>query len=214
ADAAERRDRRPRRRGRRARGGQARRRHDLALGPGRRRHRAAGPLEARHRHPRRRADRSRTCRGRVMAAVEQHDLDVAGTTMRCYEGGAGFPLVVVHGSGPGVDTISNFGRVLEPLADRYHVLAFDLVGFGRSGGKPEAPYFDMDVWCAQVDRAIEHLGAPKVGLVGHSLGGAIVLRSAAERKDVVSGVVVTGTMGVPPSALSAGGPRWLFPASP
>lgn len=149
-----------------------------------------------------------------MATVEQHDLDVAGTTMRCYEGGTGFPLVVVHGSGPGVDTISNFGRVLEPLAERYHVLAFDLIGFGRSGRKSEPPFFDMDTWCAQVDRAIEHLGASTVGLIGHSLGGAIVLRSAAERRDLVSGVVVTGTMGVPPSALSAGGPRWLFPQSP
>ena len=115
-----------------------------------------------------------------MAAIEQYDLDVAGTTMRCHDGGDGFPLILVHGSGPGVDTISNFGRLLSPLADRFRVVAFDLIGFGRSGRKSELPYFDMGTWVSQVRRVVEHLGAQQVGLIGHSLGGPIVLRAAAD----------------------------------
>lgn len=150
-----------------------------------------------------------------MAALTEYDLDIADTTMRCHDGGEGFPLIFVHGSGPGVDTISNFGRLLPRLAERYRVVAFDLIGFGRSGRKQAPPYFDMQTWVSQVARVIEHLGVPRVGLVGHSLGGPIVLEAAAELgPDVVVGTIVTGTMGVPPTAYSSGGPRWKFPDSP
>lgn len=149
----------------------------------------------------------------MTTALNTYDLPFGGTTMRCYEAGDGFPLVFVHGSGPGVDTLSNFQRVLAPLSERYRVLGIDIIGFGKSGRRPQMPYFDMGMWTDQVLAAVGHLGADQVGLVGHSLGGPIVLRAAAESA-AVTGVIVTGTMGVPARGLSTGGPRWNFPTDP
>ena len=47
-----------------------------------------------------------------------------------HEGGSGFPIMLLHGSGPGVSALGNFRLILGDLARRYRVLAFDLIGFG------------------------------------------------------------------------------------
>jgi 2-hydroxymuconate-semialdehyde hydrolase len=111
--------------------------------------------------------------------IKEYDLPFKGTTIHCYEGGQGYPIVLVHGSGPGTASASNWGRVLTPLSDRYHVLAMDLVGYGLSGRKQEEPYFDMNYWAQQVQFVLNHF-SPRgpIGLIGHSLGGAIAIRGA------------------------------------
>ncbi|HZU64472.1 MAG TPA: alpha/beta fold hydrolase, partial [Novosphingobium sp.] len=67
-----------------------------------------------------------------------------GLSVGCRIGGAGLPLLLIHGSGPGASTIGNWRLVLEDLANRYHVHAMDLVGFGESDRKPAPPYFDFE----------------------------------------------------------------------
>ncbi|HUT48123.1 MAG TPA: alpha/beta hydrolase [Alphaproteobacteria bacterium] len=114
--------------------------------------------------------------------------------MNAYEGGDGRALLMVHGSGPGASSIGNWQLVLDDLAARYHVLAIDLIGFGLSDRKPEPPYFDFDLWIRQIGTALDYLGATDIGLVGHSLAGALVLK-AASLDSRVSGVLTTGTMG-------------------
>ena len=92
--------------------------------------------------------------------------------------------------------------MLDDLAERYHVLAIDLIGFGLSDRKPEPPYFDFDLWIRQIGTALDYLGDTNFGLVGHSLAGALALK-AASLDPRVTAVLTTSTMGAPMPVNSA-----------
>jgi 2-hydroxymuconate-semialdehyde hydrolase len=126
--------------------------------------------------------------------LAEFDLPFEDTTVHCWEGGSGFPVLMLHGSGAGASTPGNYRRVLEPLAKKYHILAADLVGFGLSGPKSAPPYFDIDMWLRQGLLLLERLHGPSVGIVGHSLSGALAFKLAA-REPRVTRVMTTGTMG-------------------
>jgi 2-hydroxymuconate-semialdehyde hydrolase len=58
---------------------------------------------------------------------------VAGEIKTNYhEAGSGASVVLVHGSGPGVSAWSNWRFTIPYLAERFHVYAYDQVGFGYS----------------------------------------------------------------------------------
>jgi 2-hydroxymuconate-semialdehyde hydrolase len=117
-----------------------------------------------------------------------------GIPVAYWEGGSGFPLLLIHGSGPGASTAGNWRLVLPMLEQHFHVIAIDLVGFGQSGRKPAPPYFDLDLWHRQASHALGLFGAKQIGVLGHSLSGSIGLRLAAlDRR--VSHIMTTGTMG-------------------
>lgn len=145
-----------------------------------------------------------------MPPLNEFDLEFEQTTIHCWEGGAGRPLILMHGSGAGCGTLSNFRAVLDDLSKRFHVLATDMVGYGRSGRRPAPPYFDVPMWVRQMTALIDRTGETQVGLVGHSLAGALALKTAAQDKRV-SAVLTTGTMGTP-APERAGSGSWNFPA--
>lgn len=144
-----------------------------------------------------------------MSTFREYDLPFEGTTMHVWHGGKGTPVILMHGSGPGVGTMSNFKRLLPLLSGHFEVIAIDKIGYGQSGRRLREPYFDMSMWAAQVHAAHRHFAAGRrVGLLGHSLAGAIMLKVAVSNPDVL-GVLVTATMGV---ALGPDkGPTWPFP---
>jgi 2-hydroxymuconate-semialdehyde hydrolase len=84
--------------------------------------------------------------------------------------------------------------VLEPLAERYHVLAADLIGFGESGRKREEPYFDLGLWRRQAQFLLDRLPGGPAGIIGHSLSASLALGLAAENERVTK-VLTTGAMG-------------------
>lgn len=146
----------------------------------------------------------------MSSELKEYDLPFGESYMHCFEGGSGRALIFLHGSGPGCSTMSNFRRVLGPLADRgYHVMAPDIMGYGWSGRKPTKPYYDMDYWVSQATHLIDYMQADSVGLIGHSLSGSIALKTAAVDPRV-AGVITTGTTGTSPEFI-ANGPRWAFP---
>jgi len=145
-----------------------------------------------------------------VSLLNEFDLAFEETTMHCWEGGAGRPLILLHGSGAGCGTFSNFGAVIDDLCKSFHVFATDMVGYGRSGRRPAPPYFDVAMWVRQLLALINHVGEMEVGLVGHSLAGALALKVAAQDPRV-SAVLTTGTMGTPMPD-RAGSGSWNFPA--
>ncbi len=125
--------------------------------------------------------------------LSEFDIPFEDTTIHCWEGGSGFPLLMLHGSGAGASIPGNFRKVIEPLSQKYHVLAADLIGFGLSGRKQAKPYFDMDMWTRQASHLLQRLDG-EAGAIGHSLSGALVLKLAAAHPRVTR-VLTTGTMG-------------------
>jgi 2-hydroxymuconate-semialdehyde hydrolase len=146
------------------------------------------------------------------AKLRARSIPFEGLRMNAYEGGDGRALLFVHGSGPGASSIGNWRLVLDDLATRFRILAIDLIGFGLSDRKPEPPYFDFDLWGRQIAAALDHLAAADVGLIGHSLAGALVLKAASlDRR--VGAVLTTGTMGAPMPVNPALDYVWRCPAS-
>ena len=54
----------------------------------------------------------------------------AGIRTNYHDVGEGFPLLLIHGSGPGVSAWANWRTVMPELARRSRVIAPDMVGFG------------------------------------------------------------------------------------
>ncbi|ARP86789.1 alpha/beta hydrolase [Bordetella genomosp. 9] len=122
--------------------------------------------------------------------------DFEGVQAGYYRAGQGQPLLLLHGSGPGASSIGNWKAVLPRLAERYTVYAMDLVGFGRSGRKPEPPYFDYDMWVRQAGAMLARIPGDRVGVVAHSLSASIALTMAASDRRAAA-IMTTGAMGAP-----------------
>jgi 2-hydroxymuconate-semialdehyde hydrolase len=126
--------------------------------------------------------------------MRQYDLQFGEYSIRCYEAGAGKPLLLLHGIGPGTSIIANFAPILGPLAGRFHVHACDFVGFGGSARKRELPYFDFDLWLRQAEFLLERVAPGPVSVLGHSMGGAIALK-LARRNGRIGKVMTSGAAG-------------------
>lgn len=106
-------------------------------------------------------------------------------------------LVLVHG---GRDHARSWDFVAAALRDRYHVVAPDLRGHGDSAWAIGSQYAMPD-YLLDLNQLLRHIGMRPVILVGHSLGGAIVLQYAGTYPDRVSCVVAIEGLGPPPSMI-------------
>ena len=122
--------------------------------------------------------------------------DANGIKTNYLEAGKGDPVVLIHGSGPGVTSYANWRLVLPALAENFRVLAPDMVGFGFSE-RPANIQYGVQTWADQVVGLMDTLELPKAHLVGNSFGGAIALRIATQHPDRVGKLVLMGSMGVP-----------------
>lgn len=117
------------------------------------------------------------------------------------EAGEGFPLVLVHGGGPGASGWSNYNPNIPYLSQYFRVIAIDLPGWGQS--QPVA-YEDRDN-SGVLAEFLETLGIAKAAVVGNSMGGASVIRLAYERPDLVSHLITMGSPSGVPGLFEAGG---------
>ncbi len=145
-----------------------------------------------------------------MSTYTKNGFDFEGIPVSLIEGGRGFPILMIHGSGPGASTQGNWRLVLGPLAERYRIYAMDLIGFGESGRRPSPPYFDVDFWIRQCRAMIDRIPGGELGIIGHSVSGALALKLAAVEKRVVK-VLTTGSMGAPFTVNEDTLRCWSFP---
>jgi len=122
--------------------------------------------------------------------------DANGIKTNYLEAGKGDPVVLIHGSGPGVTSYANWRLVLPALAENFRVLAPDMIGFGFSE-RPANIQYGVQTWADQVVGLMDTLELPTAHMVGNSFGGAIALRIAAQHPDRVGKLVLMGSMGVP-----------------
>lgn len=122
--------------------------------------------------------------------------DANGIKTNYLEAGKGDPVVLIHGSGPGVTSYANWRLVLPALAENFRVLAPDMVGFGFTE-RPANIEYGLQTWADQVVGLMDTLELPTAHMVGNSFGGAIALRIATQHPDRVGKLVLMGSMGVP-----------------
>jgi pimeloyl-ACP methyl ester carboxylesterase len=123
--------------------------------------------------------------------------DAGGIKTNYLEAGSGEEhVVLIHGSGPGVTSYANWRLVIPALAENFHVVAPDMVGFGYSE-RPGDVQYGVQTWADQVVGVMDSLGLERAHLVGNSFGGAIALRVASQHPERVGKLVPMGSMGVP-----------------
>ncbi|HEY6595323.1 MAG TPA: alpha/beta fold hydrolase [Asanoa sp.] len=122
-------------------------------------------------------------------------VDAGGVKTNYLEAGDGPDVVLIHGSGPGVTAYANWRLVIPALAERFHVIAPDMAGFGFSERPADATY-GLQLWADQVIGLMDALGIRTASMVGNSFGGAIAMRAATQHPGRVDKLVLMGSMGV------------------
>ncbi len=93
-----------------------------------------------------------------------------------HRGGAGSPLVCLHGF---IDTWRTWELVL-PVLERHHdVLAPTLPGHAGGPALPPGRDVDIDLVADEVERAMDRAGLETAHIAGNSLGGYLALHLAA-----------------------------------
>jgi pimeloyl-ACP methyl ester carboxylesterase/rhodanese-related sulfurtransferase len=101
-------------------------------------------------------------------------------------------VVFIHGVGP--EGMEDWTNLIPELVRQYHVVAFDLPGFGRSSKQnviysPEK-YADFVCWVVR-----HYVHGPFV-VIGHSLGGAVALRYAATSPEGMERLILVDVAGI------------------
>ena len=81
------------------------------------------------------------------------------------------PLLVTHGWGV---TSAQWAYLLQEVGERFRLVVWDLPGLGRSTS-PAPPDYSLDLMARALDAILTFLGPRPVVLVGHSIGGMILL---------------------------------------
>ena len=117
-------------------------------------------------------------------------IDAAGTTFAYRELGpnGGVPVVFfVHLAA----TLDNWDpRIIDPIAQRHHVIAFDNRGVGASSGNVPGSIEEM---AEDAVAFIKALGFDQVDIFSFSLGGMVAQALVVRHPELVRRLILTGT---------------------
>jgi pimeloyl-ACP methyl ester carboxylesterase len=105
--------------------------------------------------------------------------------------GSGPTILLIHGIG---DNSSTWDTVQTKLAQRFTVIAPDLLGHGRSD-KPRADY-SVAAYANGMRDLLGVLDIERVTVIGHSLGGGVAMQFAYQFPQLVERLILVGTGGV------------------
>jgi 2-hydroxymuconate-semialdehyde hydrolase len=111
-------------------------------------------------------------------------------------GSTGTPVLLLHGSGPGVSAWANWRLTIGDLSPHFRLLAPDLAGFGYTERHPGTVY-TRDLWLKQIVDFLDAVGVRKVHVIGNSFGGSMALALAIAYPERVDRIVLMGSVGVP-----------------
>lgn len=111
-------------------------------------------------------------------------VEIAYATHGTGDGAEGPAVVLVHGW---AGNRTYWARQIDYLVERYQVITVDLGGHGESGlGRAD---WNLAAFGDDVVAVVDEVGAQKVALVGHSMGGDAIVHAARRLGDRVAGLV-------------------------
>jgi haloacetate dehalogenase len=124
----------------------------------------------------------------VFEGFEQRDVDGAGARIHLRIGGAGPPLLLLHGNPL---THVSWHKIAPLLAESFTVVATDLRGYGDSSKPPGGERsIDYSFRAMAEDQlaVMRALGYERFGVAGHDRGGRVAHRMAIDHPDAIEKV--------------------------
>ena len=119
-------------------------------------------------------------------------LDIDGTPIHYVEAGRGEAVVLIHGWN---GSTFSFRYTIPELAQRYRVIAIDLLGYGYSARMPDADH-SLTAQSEIVAQVLDRLGVTSAAVIGHSMGGAVATRLALRYPEWVKKLVLVDSVNV------------------
>src|SRR5205823_3803160 len=124
--------------------------------------------------------------------VRQREIELHGHRVVYRTAGSGGPvLLLIHGV---TGNARQWDDVVPLLAERYTVVAPDLLGHGESA-KPRGDY-SLGAYAAGVRDLLVALGHRRATVVGHSLGGGVAMQFAYEYPPFAERLVLVSSGGI------------------
>nr|BAJ61378.1 meta-cleavage compound hydrolase [carbazole-degrading bacterium OC6S] len=107
------------------------------------------------------------------------------------------PVVLIHGGGAGADAVGNWRYCIPKFAEEFHVLAVEMVGFGKTDKPDPISYeYSQEARNRHMAGFITAMDMGPLPLVGNSMGGATALGVAMEQPELVDRLVLMGSAGL------------------
>lgn len=114
-------------------------------------------------------------------------------TLSYHEAGTGAPLILLHGSGPGVFGWANFSRNLPLFAQHFRTIILDMPGYG---GSTPVDGFPVDGGVNATLQLMDKLGIEQARIIGNSMGGMVGTHFAAKYPHRIDRLCTIGGAGM------------------
>ena len=116
----------------------------------------------------------------------------AGVRIHYNELGSGYPLICIHGGGPGANSWSNFRNNMDAFAPKYRALLLDMPQFGESE-KVVITEGRLTYIARVLADFMAQLAIEKTHFIGNSMGGQAAIKLAIDHPHRVDHLVVIGS---------------------
>ena len=123
--------------------------------------------------------------------MEHEEITLHGHTVSYRRAGWGPVIVLIHGI---TGSSLTWEHVIEPLAERYTVVAPDLLGHGESA-KPRGDY-SLGAYASGIRDLLAAIGHDRATIVGHSLGGGVAMQMAYQFPERCERLVLVSSGGL------------------
>jgi len=130
-------------------------------------------------------------------ALESKFVTVEGVRVHYQEAGRGYPLICMHGAGPGASAESNFKGNFAAFAEKFRVVLYDMPQYGKSD-KVVINEGRLSYNARILAGALDKIGIDKAHIVGNSMGGQVALKFGLDHPDRLTKVVIIGSTPMPP----------------
>ncbi len=104
---------------------------------------------------------------------------------------AGTAVLFIHGN---ASSAGFWDETMLALPDGFHAIAPDLRGYGTTDALPVDATLGLDDMVSDIRSLVESLGLSRFHLVGHGMGGGVVMKYAIAHADVVLSITLVDSM--------------------